>query len=163
MKKNSKSKSPQPTLGVDQDIVGLITTLVAKLVSLEAKIDTVLKRLPERAVEPSRQQPAPASNAAVQRHNGNVARPMYKVICADCGSHCEVPFKPATGRPVYCKECFAKRKTHGNFAPKVEMKAPAALPAQQSLPEKSQAAKPVPAPRPKKKPPAKKAKKKTAK
>jgi len=35
---------------------------------------------------------------------------MFKAICADCGKECEVPFKPSGDRPVYCKECFAKRK-----------------------------------------------------
>jgi CxxC-x17-CxxC domain-containing protein len=24
-----------------------------------------------------------------------------------------VPFKPSQGRPVYCRECFQQRKTHG--------------------------------------------------
>ncbi len=37
-------------------------------------------------------------------------REMHKAICADCKKECEVPFKPREDRPVYCKECFAKRK-----------------------------------------------------
>ena len=37
-------------------------------------------------------------------------REMHKCICADCGKECEVPFKPTEGRPVYCRECFAKRR-----------------------------------------------------
>ncbi|MCW1296470.1 MAG: DNA-directed RNA polymerase [Candidatus Parvarchaeota archaeon] len=37
-------------------------------------------------------------------------RKMYKAICADCGKECEVPFKPQEGRPVYCRECYAKRR-----------------------------------------------------
>jgi CxxC-x17-CxxC domain-containing protein len=35
---------------------------------------------------------------------------MHKTICAECRKECEVPFRPSGGRPVYCKECFAKRK-----------------------------------------------------
>ena len=35
---------------------------------------------------------------------------MHKAVCADCGKECEVPFKPTEGRPVYCRECFAKHK-----------------------------------------------------
>jgi len=35
-------------------------------------------------------------------------RGMHKAICSNCKSECEVPFKPAEGKPVYCKECFAK-------------------------------------------------------
>jgi CxxC-x17-CxxC domain-containing protein len=38
-------------------------------------------------------------------------REMHKAVCADCGKECEVPFKPSGDRPVYCKECFMKRKS----------------------------------------------------
>lgn len=34
------------------------------------------------------------------------------VICADCGVTTEVPFVPRTDRPVYCRDCFNKRKTN---------------------------------------------------
>ena len=37
-------------------------------------------------------------------------REMHKAICSDCGKECEVPFKPVEGRPIYCKECYMKRK-----------------------------------------------------
>jgi CxxC-x17-CxxC domain-containing protein len=37
-------------------------------------------------------------------------REMHKAVCADCGQECEVPFKPSGDRPVYCRECWAKRK-----------------------------------------------------
>ncbi|NQU98448.1 DNA-directed RNA polymerase [Candidatus Woesearchaeota archaeon] len=37
-------------------------------------------------------------------------REMHKATCADCKNECEVPFKPTEGKPVYCKECFSKRK-----------------------------------------------------
>lgn len=37
-------------------------------------------------------------------------REMHKAKCAECGNECEVPFKPMEGRPVYCRECFMKRK-----------------------------------------------------
>jgi CxxC-x17-CxxC domain-containing protein len=40
-------------------------------------------------------------------------REMFKATCADCKKECEVPFKPREDRPVYCKECFAKRKDSG--------------------------------------------------
>jgi ATP-dependent RNA helicase DeaD len=30
----------------------------------------------------------------------------YNAVCHDCGSECEVPFKPTEGRPVYCRDCF---------------------------------------------------------
>jgi len=34
----------------------------------------------------------------------------HKAICADCGKECEVPFKPAKDRPVYCRDCYGKHK-----------------------------------------------------
>lgn len=37
-------------------------------------------------------------------------RKMFKATCADCGQETEVPFQPTEGRPVYCKECYKKRK-----------------------------------------------------
>jgi ATP-dependent RNA helicase DeaD len=37
-------------------------------------------------------------------------REMYEAVCADCGQECEVPFKPHPSRPVYCRECWAKRR-----------------------------------------------------
>ena len=39
-------------------------------------------------------------------------RTMHKAVCDECGQECEVPFKPTEGRPVYCKECYAKRKRY---------------------------------------------------
>ena len=40
-------------------------------------------------------------------------RQMYKAVCADCQKECEVPFKPSGDRPIYCKECFSKRRESG--------------------------------------------------
>lgn len=37
-------------------------------------------------------------------------REMHKAKCSDCGTDCEVPFKPTDGRPVYCNECFQKHR-----------------------------------------------------
>lgn len=34
---------------------------------------------------------------------------LHKATCADCGKICEVPFRPISGKPVYCKDCFANR------------------------------------------------------
>ncbi len=39
-----------------------------------------------------------------------ISREMHKATCADCGKECEVPFKPDGSRPVYCRECYAKRR-----------------------------------------------------
>ncbi|MDO8516889.1 MAG: DNA-directed RNA polymerase [Nanoarchaeota archaeon] len=37
-------------------------------------------------------------------------REMSKATCSECGKECEVPFKPTEGKPVYCKECYMKKK-----------------------------------------------------
>ena len=42
-------------------------------------------------------------------------RDMHKATCSDCGAECEVPFEPTEGKPVYCKDCFMKRKPKRNF------------------------------------------------
>ena len=44
---------------------------------------------------------------------GGRPREMHKATCADCQKECEVPFKPSGDRPVYCKDCFSKRKGGG--------------------------------------------------
>ncbi|MGC9780094.1 MAG: DNA-directed RNA polymerase [Candidatus Heimdallarchaeota archaeon] len=48
----------------------------------------------------------------MSRYN-NYSRPqreMHEVTCADCGQKTEVPFKPDGERPVYCQDCYRKRK-----------------------------------------------------
>jgi CxxC-x17-CxxC domain-containing protein len=44
---------------------------------------------------------------------GDRPRELHKVTCSECKRECEVPFKPSGDRPVYCKDCFAKRKSQG--------------------------------------------------
>lgn len=41
------------------------------------------------------------------RDRGDRERPqMYEATCSDCGKRCEVPFKPAGDKPIYCSQCF---------------------------------------------------------
>ena len=42
--------------------------------------------------------------------NRDRPREMHKVVCDECKQNCEVPFKPTKGKPVLCKECYAKKK-----------------------------------------------------
>ena len=62
--------------------------------------------------EPSR---CPECRAARRRERSGYgeARQVYSAICAACGCETTVPFKPREGRPVYCKECYAKMKESG--------------------------------------------------
>ena len=45
-----------------------------------------------------------------QQRGGFGNREMHKTTCSECGKECEVPFKPSDGRPVYCRECYSKKK-----------------------------------------------------
>jgi CxxC-x17-CxxC domain-containing protein len=48
------------------------------------------------------------------RGMGMGPRQLFNVTCADCGKETQVPFRPSANRPVYCSECFAKRKTEAH-------------------------------------------------
>jgi len=43
----------------------------------------------------------------------------YSAVCSECGSPCEVPFKPDPDRPVYCLTCWKRlRHNRGRAAAK---------------------------------------------
>lgn len=44
--------------------------------------------------------------------DNSAPREMHKAKCAECGEECEVPFKPTEGKPVYCRDCFRKRRPY---------------------------------------------------
>ncbi len=37
-------------------------------------------------------------------------REMHDATCSECGAACKVPFKPMEGKPVYCRDCYSKKK-----------------------------------------------------
>lgn len=37
-------------------------------------------------------------------------RELHDAVCAECGNATQVPFKPTEGKPVYCRECYRKRR-----------------------------------------------------
>jgi len=39
---------------------------------------------------------------------------VYTAVCSDCGSECQVPFKPRTDRSVYCQKCWPLHRPHNN-------------------------------------------------
>ena len=48
-----------------------------------------------------------ANNGGNSRgRGGNAPREMHAVVCAACGAETEVPFRPSSDRPVYCRDCF---------------------------------------------------------
>ncbi len=44
------------------------------------------------------------------RYGSFEQRTMHKIKCSDCGADAEVPFQPKEGRPVYCRDCYGKKK-----------------------------------------------------
>ena len=39
-------------------------------------------------------------------------REMFAATCSSCGKEAQVPFRPTSGKPVYCSDCF--RSQRGN-------------------------------------------------
>jgi len=42
--------------------------------------------------------------------HGRGPREEHEATCAECGKKCTVPFKPSGDKPVYCRDCFQKKK-----------------------------------------------------
>jgi len=42
---------------------------------------------------------------------GGAPREFFAAICGECGKEAQLPFKPRGDRPVYCSDCFSKRRT----------------------------------------------------
>jgi CxxC-x17-CxxC domain-containing protein len=132
MKKSSKNEI---------DMLDLINKIQAQLTGLDKKVDTLINRSQSEA----RPSPKPAVD--------NNRRVMYTAICADCKKECSIPFKPSGDRPVYCKDCFSRRKVISLSGIKVEDKPPINI---QEPPVKSKKAVTVKKPVAKKKPAPKK-------
>jgi len=39
-------------------------------------------------------------------------REEHPATCSDCGKETMVPFKPTPGKPVYCRDCYSKRRAN---------------------------------------------------
>ena len=37
-------------------------------------------------------------------------REMFEATCSNCGKAASVPFRPTSGKPVYCDDCFSSRR-----------------------------------------------------
>jgi len=66
--------------------------------------------------EPKRCPECRATRRRERRGNYGEARRSYTATCADCGVECTIPFEPTEGRPVYCKECYTKRRESGTLS-----------------------------------------------
>ncbi|MFH1380453.1 MAG: CxxC-x17-CxxC domain-containing protein [bacterium] len=116
MKKFFKSKNAADSNDLSPDITSQIGAIKIQLDFLEKKIDALLSR------SSSHQSGKPHFAHRVNRNNdrgfknprnndfgfkgGNLTR----TTCSECHTTCEIPFKPTGNRPVYCSNCFSKRK-----------------------------------------------------
>lgn len=42
---------------------------------------------------------------------GGAPREFFTAVCGECGKEAQLPFKPRGDRPVYCSDCFSKRRS----------------------------------------------------
>jgi CxxC-x17-CxxC domain-containing protein len=99
-----------PAEHAELDVAGLMDTIQQQLASLEKKVDILINQSSGRPAERQFRGGRSFGNRSNFRE-----RSLTKVICAECGKECEVPFKPTADRPVYCRDCFAKRKGESSF------------------------------------------------
>jgi len=104
-------------------VENMIIKLQEQMAMVEKKLDIIARRLPQQ------NQP----NQNFQPRQGFSNRPLFKAVCADCHKDCELPFRPAPGRLVYCKECFAKRRNNFSRPPEARAMPAPAMP--QALPQ----------------------------
>jgi len=123
MKKSLNRKSFSAMSQVKPDMTELILKMQQQLVILEKKIDSLLSQSSRRPFEakphskPFLRFEQSHDRGEARHYHDRGERILYEAVCADCNSKCEVPFKPSHGRPVYCKECFSKRKVGSSFKP----------------------------------------------
>ena len=164
-----KPKKAKPTKGsskkaatIDKELPELVAVMMKiaeRLEALEKKMDVVVSQTSVRATairhdHPGAQAPQSFQQTHLSQHAshssqqnpGQGGRVLHQAICADCRKGCEVPFKPSGDRPVYCKECFAKRKTaspsHAQVNPN-PVPTRSADPVSATKPEKRKKQKPV--------------------
>lgn len=65
--------------------------------------------------EPKRCPDCRTSRRRERREGYGGSRPSYSVVCASCGQETTVPFEPTEGRPVYCRDCYARMKESGEL------------------------------------------------
>lgn len=127
---------------IDPYVDGLMGKLLERLTGIEKKLDIIMSRVSQTSGKPAEKPPV-----AEQPRRDRV---LYEAICADCHKVCEVPFKPSEDRAVYCKSCFAARKSGGKPKPFPSLTPVALPPRPVSKLGMPQAPPPAPAPQAKK-------------
>ena len=126
MKKRLKNKSYFVPQQDQPDTSGLLLKMQQQLTFLERKIDILISQSSEKPFE-EKHHPKPFQRfdhshrqGEARQDNNYRERVLHKAICADCNKECEVPFRPSQDRPVYCRDCFSKRKRGGSFRGKAD-------------------------------------------
>lgn len=52
----------------------------------------------------------PSFGGRDSRGGGERGTETFKAVCDNCHKSCEVPFRPTSGKPVYCNDCFSKNR-----------------------------------------------------
>ena len=121
MKKRFKHISSSVTPQDEPDAIDLINKLQQQLSAMEKKLDILISQSSKMPFEKSYSQkpfrPFDHSHRHDRERQGDShrERTYTRVICSDCSKECEIPFKPSGDRPVYCKDCFSKRKQGSPF------------------------------------------------
>jgi len=61
--------------------------------------------------EPKRCKQCKQRRNASQGPRSGSARVETTATCSECGKSTTLPFRPTQGRPVFCRECFAQRRS----------------------------------------------------
>ena len=140
MKRKSKHEDTSVPPQAEPDMEVLMAKIQQQLVILEKKIDSLISQSSERSFKHKLTPNHPIGLGVKGAHyskpfqrfdhfrrhekrdqgNGYSERRFTKAICTDCHKECEVPFKPTGDRPVYCKDCFSRRKQGGSFRVEID-------------------------------------------
>ena len=80
---------------------------------------------------------SPAGSTKPDRHRA-ATRPSrrgrrHEVVCSACNTPTTVPFRPTSGRPVYCRPCLKARRRHPAPSPEIRPTEPATVEAATSF------------------------------
>ncbi|MBI1833851.1 MAG: type IV secretion system DNA-binding domain-containing protein [Candidatus Andersenbacteria bacterium] len=92
----------------------------------EAKLEDIVIKPKEEITDLAALLRGPQNESRPQNPQGGERKKRqtksYPAVCSDCKKNTDVPFKPDPEKPVYCKECFEKRKAAGTLPRKEEKK-----------------------------------------
>jgi CxxC-x17-CxxC domain-containing protein len=73
--------------------------------------DKQFKNAPKRCKSCKSKRVAVLTAGPTFRQSQHSSRVETRAICCQCGKETTVPFRPTQGRPIFCRECFAQKKT----------------------------------------------------